>query len=431
MSINNNVRQPARTRDVLIVSYNFPPVNNIAARRFGEMAPYMEEFGWRSWIITTNSSGSLPVRLSPSRIFRVGKNLQEATYLDHKKILAQMSRRLRILRGLLRRHNVWFYSVDSTLKWYKQVVSEYAKIRKVLPKVDVVVGSYGPPAVLWLARYFSRRYRVPWIADFRDLGALRPDARNTLAKSLDCVIERLLLKSAKMITTVSPTLSKILGETYQKPSSVIYNGWDQVHQAINSQTPSRDGTPLKQQYLYYAGRFCQHHMKSFFILFEVMARKPDLKLLIRSLGPLELEEQVRAKIAALGIRDRVDILPPCDTEQVHFEAERALANLIVEDIDEDDIFSRGTLTGKLLQLVASSPAVLAIARRDSDIRDVLKITEKGQLCSSSAEVHNFVEKLQNESKIFSGNPDKIAQFSKKRQAEKFCHILNQIIADIK
>lgn len=431
MSINNNVRQPARTRDVLIVSYSFPPLNNISARRFGEMAPYMEEFGWRTWVITTNSSGPLSVRLNQSQIFRIGKNLQEATYLDHKKILAQMSRRLRILRGFLRRHNVWFYSVDSTLKWYKQVVSEYAKIRKVLPKVDVVVGSYGPPAVLWLARYFSRRYRVPWIADFRDLGALRPDARNTLAKSLDCAIERLLLKSAKMITAVSPTLSRIFAEVYRKPTSVIYNGWDCVHRTGDRQIPITERTSFKQPYLYYAGRFYEHRMKGFFVLFEVMARKPDLKLLIRSLGPLELEEQVRAKVAALGIRDRVDILPPCDAEQMHFEEERALANLIVEDIDEDDIFSRGTLTGKLLQLVASSPPVLAIARRDSDIRDVLKITEKGQLCSSSAEVHNFVEKLQNESKIFGGNPAKIAQFSKKRQAEKFCQILNQIIADIK
>jgi hypothetical protein len=430
MSATNGSRGPSEIKDVLIVSYWFTPVNSVAARRFGEMATYMEEFGWRTWVITTNSSGSLPVRLSPSRIFRVGKNLQEETYSDHKKILAQMSRRLRILRGLLRRHNVWFYSVDSTLKWYKQVVSEYAKIRKVLPKVDVVIGSYGPPAALWLARYFSRQYHVPWIADFRDLGALRPDARNTLAKSLDCAIERLLLKSAKMITTVSPTLSKILGETYRKPTSVIYNGWDCVHQTGDRQIPITERTSFEQPYLYYAGRFYEHQMKGFFVLLEVMARKPEFKLLIRSLGPLELEEQVRTKIAALGIRDRVDILPPCDAEQVHFEAERALANLIVEDIDEDNIFSRGTLTGKLLQLVASSPPVLAIARRDSDIKDVLKITEKGQLCSSSAEVHNFVEKLQNESKIFSGNPDKITQFSKKRQAEKFCQILNQTIADI-
>ena len=40
-------------KKILIVSYYFPPLNLIAAKRYGTMCKYFEEYGFEPYIITT------------------------------------------------------------------------------------------------------------------------------------------------------------------------------------------------------------------------------------------------------------------------------------------------------------------------------------------------------------------------------------------
>ena len=57
---------------LLILSYFFPPSNDIAARRFGTMAGWLESLGFNVYILTTFSQGSLPQDIDEGAI---GKNL--------------------------------------------------------------------------------------------------------------------------------------------------------------------------------------------------------------------------------------------------------------------------------------------------------------------------------------------------------------------
>ena len=61
-------------KKVLIISYHFPPVNNIASRRFGEMVSFMPNFGWEPFVLTTKSKGTLPVLIPEKKIIRIGNN---------------------------------------------------------------------------------------------------------------------------------------------------------------------------------------------------------------------------------------------------------------------------------------------------------------------------------------------------------------------
>ena len=45
-------------KNVLIISYFFPPFNSSASRRYGQMTPYMEEFGWRGYALDRMQTGA-------------------------------------------------------------------------------------------------------------------------------------------------------------------------------------------------------------------------------------------------------------------------------------------------------------------------------------------------------------------------------------
>ena len=81
MSAQNSCRGSSEKKNVLIVSYFFPPFNIIAAMRFGEMVSHMEEFGWRCWVVTTNSSGPLPVTISEKQVLRIGEQPRSSSYV--------------------------------------------------------------------------------------------------------------------------------------------------------------------------------------------------------------------------------------------------------------------------------------------------------------------------------------------------------------
>jgi len=48
-------------KKVLIVSYYFPPIEVIAAKRFGTMCKYFEENGYKPYVLTTKIDGNLGV----------------------------------------------------------------------------------------------------------------------------------------------------------------------------------------------------------------------------------------------------------------------------------------------------------------------------------------------------------------------------------
>ncbi|NLE36682.1 MAG: glycosyltransferase family 4 protein, partial [Pirellulaceae bacterium] len=441
--------------NVLIIAQSFPPLNNIAARRFGFLTPYMEAHGWRPWVLTTEADGTLPLCLSDTQITRLGRHPQASSSNDRKRRedSARISDAAR--RGLAPPID-WFRravavlgirlrAVDYTcLTWSRVVRRQLAELERRLPSIDLVMGTFGPAASLWLARRLASRWGVPWVADFRDLAALRPDDRHGFSRWLDGRIESHLLRTASGITSVSPTWARILEETYRLPTKVIYNGWDRVlatpdvaqpPSAVRNLEVAQPPSAVREQpkqpsatvniksgqpraailqndfaarpdacldetvspanattppYLYYAGRWYPERVRAASVVLAAMAGRPELHWLIRSLGPTSAEIGITAEAKALGVADRVHFRSPCDAGRVASEAHQALANLVLDDPDCRDRWSRGTLTGKFLELVAAKRPVLAVTRPDSDMAPILQSTRKGEVCSDAAAIGRFL-----------------------------------------
>lgn len=411
--------------NVLIISHSFPPLNNIAARRFGLMVKYMEQFGWCPWVLTVEANGSFPTFIPEYQCIRIGRHPQEDERVDkHNHYIDELPLYLKLLRAGAGKIGFRFRAIDSTVfSWYKIVRNNYKQITNKLPNIDLVIASYGPAASLWLGKWFSKYYNVPWIADYRDLGALRADGRNMIAILADKLIERYLLSTSLALTSVSKTLAHILADKYHKPSKVIYNGWDDSGFNVeNIQIQSMTGI---DPYIYYAGRLYPHRMSSMYKLLKSMEQIPNIYFKFRSLGPYNLEKVLLIQARLFGIEDRISILSPTDPKQVDIEARNALVNLAVEDMNQNTEWSKGTLTGKFLQLLPINPPILSIARPDSEMGPILNQTNKGRLCSEVNEITDFLRKIMKKKKM-SGNNFEIEKYSKLSQTKKLCNLLELI-----
>ena len=421
------------SKNVLVVSHSFPPLNNIAARRFGFLVPHLARYGWTPWVLTTESAGPLPVGISERQVVRVGRHPQSTARIDGH--VAGRRQRLtppvRTLRTVLALTRMQLRAIDHTcLNWRRQVLARTDEIRGCLPKIDVVLGTFGPAAALWIARHFSHKLSVPWVADYRDLAALRHDGRAWAARRLDRFIEGRLLADATAVTSTGRTWADMLGRAYGKPAEVIYNGWDpQVFTA--GQTRGDQETLVEEQqhgpYLHYAGRFYPERMRAAGVVLEALAAEPGLELRIRSLGPPNLEEAFSSEARRLGVTNRVRVLTPCSPCEVAAEADRAVANLVLDDVVDTFESSRGVLTGKFLELVARSRPVLAVTQPDSEMGPILESTRKGRICSTASEVRRFLRGVNEHELPAAGDANEIARYSKSSQAAVLSGLLDKIV----
>lgn len=409
------------SKNVLVITYDFPPVNTVAARRYGELLPHIREFGWRPWVLTAQSNGPLPVHLPSTSVIRIGKHIQQNSRMDRSRLPFGWE----ILRASLRPLRIRSRTINRFIGWIRTVHRQRCDIIGQLPKIHAVIASFPREAVFLLGRLFGQYYRAPWIADFRDLGALFQDDRCWIAKRFDEISESFQLRGARAILTVSATMAEILERKYRLPARVVYNGWESSAKSNDIEVRTYK---VKRASLYYAGGLLpQYRCRSIQLILDALVRRPELCLVIRSRGPAEQERTIERAARDRGLAERVDIRPPCDPQTVRREAGEALANVVVEDLDTTWLASRGTLTGKFLGLLPLPTPILVVARADSDIGPILRETGKGELCSSVDQILSFLDAAQRDSTSFAGDPESIAQYSKKAQARRLAHLLNDVV----
>lgn len=405
-------------KKILIITYSFPPLNNIASRRFAELIPSLEADDYEIHILTTNSNGDLVVPLPEKNIKRIGSHTQSTLKVKNSEdsFITLIRRDL----GFLCR------SFDSSIKLtYHQLtnsalISYYRNLN-----IDLIIASFGPSASLWTGRLFSILLKKPWIADFRDLGALHIEEsyKNPIMKRIDKLIEKKIIATTSAITTVSQALAEELQSNYKKPTYVIYNGW-----YINTNTKNdtlQFDSMIDSNTIYYAGRFYKHQLESLFILLNAI-KSTNYKLVIRSLGPENLENELIAFSNSINCSNNLVILPPAKSSIIEIEQTHSLINLVIEDLCKKEKSKRGVLTGKFLRLLTEKPAILAIARDDSEIGVILNETQKGKLLTNPDDIALFINQIKcGENDM--PNQVAIQKFSKNAQAKRLAEIISKTI----
>ena len=216
----------------------FPPSNAVGAVRTGKTAKYFIESGHEVKVISCANQtlvNSLPLEVSEKNIEYtpwLNVNSPIEMILGGKKKVAtkgylQSSNHLPICiqkLGYLYRYLVNF--PDGQIGWYPFAMKAGNNlIRRWSP--DLIFASASPYTALLVASALSQKYRIPWIAELRDLWC---DNHNYLGPTwrqyLERKIESRILKSACGLVTVSEPLKEVLDSKYSIPCKVITNGFD-------------------------------------------------------------------------------------------------------------------------------------------------------------------------------------------------------------
>jgi hypothetical protein len=127
------------------------------------------------------------------------------------------------------------------------------------------------------------------------------------------------------------------------------------------------------------------------------------------------------------VRAQLRLLPPVPHGAVFAEAGRAAANLVLDAVDSEEDWTRGSLLGKFLQLLPLEPPIMFVARADSEAGEILERTGKGALCTSIDDIRRHLRDiLAGVSKPV--NRAAVLELSKARQGERLLEIVEAVHA---
>jgi glycosyltransferase involved in cell wall biosynthesis len=130
------------------------------------------------------------------------------------------------LRIFLRRQYYGFTHIpDMRADWLRTAVPAGRRLIEEW-RPDIIFASAPPYTGLIVASRLARSFGIPWVADFRDLWVDNPySGQPRWRRPIDAVLERLTLRSATSLVTVSPIWAERLRLRHGRRAEVVYNGY--------------------------------------------------------------------------------------------------------------------------------------------------------------------------------------------------------------
>jgi glycosyltransferase involved in cell wall biosynthesis len=371
---------------VLIVSFWFPPANVVGAIRVGKLARYLDRHGYEVRVLTTKIDGdrSLPLEIP----------IEQVIYTDYRQRKDRLSLLGRSFRGraaaalsvsgkvslvennrpskpawdwLQRQYYALIHIPDMRSDWIKTAVPAGRRLVEEW-RPDIIFASAPPFTGLIVAGRLGRSFDIPWVADFRDLwvdnpyyGYREPGWR----RPVDAMIERLMVKNAAALVTVSPVWAEQLRRRHSKPADVVYNGYAEED---FPQSPLHDdqGEVLR---IRYTGSIYQgfRDPSALFAAIGLLGETLRERVRVEFFG--DAGDEVLALAEQHRVRDRVIVRTPVPYRcalKLQMEADILL---LLQWSDRRD---EGNLPGKMFEYLYARRPILFIGYEHGAAADLLK-----------------------------------------------------------
>jgi len=222
---------------LLILAYDFPPYVSVGGLRPFSWYKYLYLFGVHPIVVTrqwNNEFGNHLDYIAPG--YSDSNDVQEtnegaiikapfAPNLANQILLKHGERKYRIPRKFISLFYLfaqYFLPVGNFHQIYRSA-DEYLKKNKV----DCIIATGDPFILFKYSSKLSRKYSVPWIADYRDSWVQDKTFDNKLYKIWSAYFEKRFLKNASKITTVSTFIQKQIEQNITgKDFEIVLNGFD-------------------------------------------------------------------------------------------------------------------------------------------------------------------------------------------------------------
>jgi len=304
-------------RRVLILCYFYPPLAGGGVHRVLGWTRGLPDHGWDCTVVC---AGAEDYWVRDESLLG---QIREGTEVIRVPGASALSRWLRVRGGSpgrrssgtfagLRALSDWWLFPDPYAGWIGPA-RRAAAARLARGGVDVLLSSSPPDSVHLAAQPLASRFRVPWVADFRDpwIGLHFRTPVSAWHRARHARAERAVLEHADLVLTASRTHADMVsGMGVREPARVVHlpNGYVP---APAGEVPAPPG-PRATFELVWTGTLSQMPDAGTLLdaLHDVLARHSEARrrLRVRLLGPFDTGYQDRA--VALGLTGIVEFLGP-------------------------------------------------------------------------------------------------------------------------
>ena len=319
---------------VLILSYDFPPYVSVGGLRPYSWYNYFIEFGIYPVVITRQWSNKYKNHLDYIAPGYSSDTIQESTpkgemhrtpykpNLSNRIVLKHGIDKFKILRKIIAAYfelTQYLFVSGSKSKLYHEA-DQYLSNNKV----DCIIATAEPFVLFKYASKLSKKYSVPWIADYRDPWSHDKARRKVrIFKFIDTFFERKFTSNASSVTTVSENFKLLISKNVNKPFNIIPNGYDQ-DLADNLNNIMQNTTVLSIGFIGTIHKW--HPIRVFLSACNNLVNKGLIKLHLNFYG-INIEEELKELIDT-----HYESLSACVSVYPKMSNEELLENLVLNNM---------------------------------------------------------------------------------------------------
>lgn len=411
-------------KNVLIITSLFDNVNNVGSNRTRGLFKFLYEFNWNP-IILTNDSTKASVGVYKINHKYINDIIKTKMPLNKRDNSIKHEQQIKFRRPLIL-NKVWDSFIlfpDPEMGWIRKCNQAVKKIFAD-QKIDAIISCSFPSGHI-LAKKLKDQYSIPWIADFRD-----PWANNyylnifNLRKQMDEKLEKITIKSADAITTISPILSNTLFVKYNIPTYTIYNGFDK-DQYVEKPTIENKFSITHTGSLYEGMRDPSAILRSASNIINKLNIKPS-DFTIRFIGCND--QWLHCMVKHYGLDNYVDIIEKVNrSRSLKFQQESQIL-LLINPVDDRDL---GTIPAKLFDYLGARRPIISIGPQNSNAGSIINTTKTGYHVSDAVQMESIIERYYLNYKLhnkieFQGDNVEIEKYSQISMAKNFSDVLRQL-----
>jgi glycosyltransferase involved in cell wall biosynthesis len=361
---------------LLLITYYFPPLRQIACLRTGNIAKHLKNQGWEITVITPS-----PALWNDDSI---DEHDEKLSGMGVKLLYTQCRRKLLLPHGQVQLHSFWTTFIGKNLKSLIRSIARAVRIDKMsgwYPEVkkaalaikpgdfDIVMASGNPYGAFQCAADIAHQINCPVVFDYRDLWSGNPHMRAS-KKFRDYDKEKKLLNKCDAVTVVSPSMKQCMEEMFGIANKVhiIPNGYD-----INEYTDI-EATQFDHIAIVYAGQFIAPTSTPMPIIKAMNLLNNDSALptwKFHYMGPNG--KTVNDQIKQYGLENRYMYHGNISREKCLENIKGSSLAIVITSVNKEaGLAEKGIITGKVFEPLALKTPILAIAPHGSDVESVIK-----------------------------------------------------------
>ncbi|MBD3216874.1 MAG: glycosyltransferase [candidate division Zixibacteria bacterium] len=355
---------PQRNKNILIVSYFFPPMGLGGVQRAAKTAKYLARDGWNVHVLTCNPD-SFPIQ-DRSMLEDLTDEV-EITHIDdpvakRANLPAEADYILKGKSGLIRR----MVQVPDSKKFWADRASKTAEKIVREKSIEHLITTSPPPSAHTIGMHLKRMMDIKWLADFRD--PWFADSKKPLTfmhKSMHEKLERNIIQNADSIVGVTSAHVSDLKGKYAEFASKIHhipNGFDiEDFEGVEQSFPDK-------LVIAHGGTLCSRHtVEPFFIALTALEDDICGQIEFWQIGAVNediykmIAERFSStlKIKFMGYKSHTDTLSTLG---------KASVIVVFGGVDKDSL---RIIPAKLYEGLAFKKPLMIVVEKESAVRGVI------------------------------------------------------------